>query len=50
MQKCIQEDIHGNLQMVNLKSNKFFLDEFATLIRDSLTQSISRLGKKTNLF
>lgn len=42
-QKCIQEDIHGNLQMVNLKSNKFFLDEFATLIRDSLTQSISRL-------
>jgi hypothetical protein len=50
MQRCMQEDFHGNLEMVNLKNNKIFLDEFATLIRDSLSQSISRLGERTNLF
>ena len=50
MQRCMQEDFHGNLEMVNLKNNKIFLDEFASLIRDSLSQSIFRLGERTNLF
>lgn len=50
MQRCMQEDFHGNLEMVNVKNNKIFLDEFATLIRDSLSQSICRLGERINLF
>lgn len=50
MQRCMQEDFHGNLEMLNVKNNKIFLDEFATLIRDSLSQSISRLGERVDLF
>lgn len=49
MQRCMQEDFHGNMEMVNVKNNKIFLDEFATLIRDSLSESISRLGERINL-
>lgn len=50
LQRCMKEDFNGNLEMVNVRNNKIFLDEFATLIRDSLSQSISRLGERINLF
>jgi hypothetical protein len=45
LQRCLQEDFYGHLDMQKLKSNRTCLEEISLCSRGALSKILSRLGK-----